>query len=625
MSRPPPLEIGTTIITPDPPLPEPIMPLPVGYVAQPLQWNKNISQFTSLSQVVGEYKHPSSSVSVFVVAASYLKRLNDAYVAAAANIMLEVDTEISSLVGPDSSTLEALKTRKSIIDGILLLKGNELVENTIKSRSFFGRGLFEKDFKTNAVDFTNMFYSTAEGTDAFYNRFAVSSMAAYNVRALSEQIRILNERSVVLINSIEIAQALEDVHLLAEAEVARIAAEDAEQARLAAEAETYRKMNEIEQQARIAEAVQIANTFRALGSVSAGSSLFISSAGTLAVIDAALVTLRAAVRSAIAILTGLAAGTASGLLVGVSALVYSPKLANGELPERYAFSTPLSDLAPEFKDDLSAIAAANGTVDLPVRISSKTAADGQSEVFVAKTDGVTVPSQVRVIAATFNAQQNVYSVTTEDVPPRTLTWTPIVDPGNSSTTLPAEQPETPVCTGATVTPVVGRIDTFPGLAEAGFDDFITVFPTGSGLPPIYVMFRDPREDAGVATGMGQPVTGIWLGAAAQGEGAPVPSQIADQLQGKEFRNFRAFREAFWVEIAKDSELSEQFIVSNRARMNMGKAPKARRDDAVGKRSTFEIHHVQEIAKGGDVYNIENMMVLTPKRHMDIHKGKNNGI
>ena len=371
-------------------------------------------------------------------------------------------------------------------------------------------------------------------------------------------------------------------------------------------------------------AIRIANTFRAPGSASAGP-LFITSAGTAAVIDAATVTLQAAIRSAIAALSSLAAGTASGLLVGVSALVYSPKLANGELPERYAFSTPLSDLAPELKDDLSAIAAANGTVDLPVRISSKAAADGQSEVFVAKADGVIVPSQVRVIAATFNAQQNVYSVTTEDVPPRTLIWTPIVDPGNSSTTSPAEQPETPVYTGATVTPVVGRIDTFPGLAEAGFDDFITVFPAGSGLPPIYVMFRDPREDAGVATGMGQPVTGIWLGAAAQGEGAAVPSQIADQLRGKEFRNFRAFREAFWVEIAKDSELSEQFIVSNRARMNMGKAPKARRDDAVGKRSTFEIHHVQEIAKGGDVYNIENMMVLTPKRHMDIHKGKNNGI
>ena len=107
--------------------------------------------------------------------------------------------------------------------------------------------------------------------------------------------------------------------------------------------------------------------------------------------------------------------------------------------------------------------------------------------------GVTVPSKVRVVAATFNAQQNVYSVTTEDVPPRTLTWTPIVDPGNSSTTSPAEQPVPTVYTGATVTPVTGRIDAFPGLAEAGFNDFITVFPAGSGLPPIYVMFSEPLD------------------------------------------------------------------------------------------------------------------------------------
>ena len=267
-------------------------------------------------------------------------------------------------------------------------------------------------------------------------------------------------------------------------------------------------------------------------------------------------------------MSGLFAGTASGFLVGVSALVYSPKLANGELPERYAFSTPLSDLEPGLKDDLSTIAAANGNVDLPVRISSKTAADGQSEVFVALADGITVPSKVRVVAATFNAQLNVYSVTTEDVPPRTLTWTPIVDPGNSSTTSPAEQPVPTVYTGATVT----------------------------------------------------PVTGIWLGAAAQGEGAAVPSQIADRLRGREFKNFKAFREAFWVEVTKDPVLSQQFIAPNRARMSIGKAAKTRKTDAVGKRSTFEIHHVHEVAKGGDIYNVENMLILTPKRHLDIHKG-----
>ena len=368
------------------------------------------------------------------------------------------------------------------------------------------------------------------------------------------------------------------------------------------------------------EALRIANTFRAPGPASTGP-LFITSAGTVAVIDAATVTLQAAIRSAIATLTSLLAGTASGLLVGVTALVYSPKLADGELPERYAFSTPLSDLAPELGEDLSAIAAANGTVDLPVRISSKTAADGQSEVFVAKTDGVTVPSKVRVVAATFNSEQGVYSVTTGDVPARTLTWTPIVDPGNSSTTSPAEQPEPAVYTGATVTPVVGRIDTFPGLAEAGFDDFITVFPAGSGLPPIYVMFRDPREDAGVATGMGQPVTGIWLGAAAQGEGAAVPSQIADQLRGKEFRNFRAFREAFWRAVANDIGLAEQFDPGRLAAMNKGFSPFTRKAEHMGGRRKYELHHKQYISQGGDVYGVDNISVVTPKRHVEIHRGQ----
>ena len=106
--------------------------------------------------------------------------------------------------------------------------------------------------------------------------------------------------------------------------------------------------------------------------------------------------------------------------------------------------------------------------------------------------------KVRVIAATYNPQQNVYSVTTSDIPPRTITWTPIVNPDNSSTTSPAVQPESPVYTGATVTPVVGRVDTFPGLVEAGFDDFITVFPVESGLPPLYVMFSEPL-DSGIFT------------------------------------------------------------------------------------------------------------------------------
>lgn len=375
-----------------------------------------------------------------------------------------------------------------------------------------------------------------------------------------------------------------------------------------------------DEQARTTEAIRVANTFRAPGSASATSPLFMTSAGAVAVIDAAPATLQAAIRSAIAVLSDLAVGTASGLVVGVSALVYSPKLANGELPERYAFSTPLSDLAPLHEQDLSAIAAANGSIDLPVRISSKTAADGQSEVFVATTDGVVIPSKVRVVAATFNQEKNVYSVTTSDIAPRTLMWTPIVSPGNSSTASPAEPPAPTVYTGVTVTPVVGRIDTFPGLVEAGFDDFITVFPVDSGLPPIYVMFRDPREDAGVATGMGQPVTGIWLGAASQGEGAPIPAQIADQLRGREFRNFREFRETFWKAVANDPELAKQFSSVNLARMaKKGYAPYTIPSEQLGGKVKFELHHVVFLRNNGELYNVDNLQVVTPKEHDALHK------
>ncbi|NJJ59318.1 hypothetical protein HCF10_21830 [Pseudomonas grimontii] len=369
------------------------------------------------------------------------------------------------------------------------------------------------------------------------------------------------------------------------------------------------------------EAVRNANTFRAPGSASAAGSLFMTSAGTVTVVEAAALTLQAAIRAAISALGGVVASVGAGLVVGVSALFYSSKLANGELSERYAFSTPVSDLIPDFEQDLNSVAATGGTVDLAYRISSKTAADGRSEVFVVKTDGVTVPSKVRVVAARYDAAQKVYSATTADVPPRTLTWTPIVNPGNNSTTSPTEQPVPTVYTGATVTPVEGRIDAFPAVTEASFDDFITVFPADSGLPPIYTMFRDRREGAGVVTGVGQPVSGNWLGAASQGEGAPIPSQIADQLRGKEFKNFREFREAFWKAVANDPVLVRNFNNLNIAGMQDGLSPFPPKTEQVGGREKYEIHHVIGVGQKGAVYDIDNLRITTPRLHISIHSAK----
>ncbi|MDI3401160.1 S-type pyocin domain-containing protein [Pseudomonas sp. V88_4] len=441
----------------------------------------------------------------------------------------------------------------------------------------------------------------AAAADAFAGLIA----RAQEAERLQEQIRIARE--------LEARHLQEQARIAAEVEARRVAEE---QARIAAVAEARRLA---EEQARIAaEAIRNAHTFRAPGVASATGPLFMTSAGVVAVAEAAAASLPAAVRSAIAGLGSLAASVGAGAVVGVSALVYSSKLGNGELPDRYAFSTPLSDLAPDFAPDLHAIAAAGGTVDMPFRVSSKTDANGQSEVFVVKTDGRNIPSAVRVVAASYDTGRNVYTATTSDVPPRTLTWTPIVNPGNSSTTSPAGQPDVPAYTGATVVRVEGRLDSFPGVFEAGFDDYVLVFPQDSGLPPNYTMFRDRREDPGVTSGVGQAVSGNWLGSASQGEGAPVPAQIADQLRGREFRNFRAFREAFWKAVAGDPELAAQFKKQSLSAMEKGKSPYAPEKEWAGEAGKFELHHKIYISNDGSVYGLENISVVTPKRHKDIH-------
>ncbi len=382
-------------------------------------------------------------------------------------------------------------------------------------------------------------------------------------------------------------------------------------------AERARKVS-AEQSRVAAHLARVTHTFRAQGTLSAGQAVLMTSAGTIATAEGAAVTLRAAISAAIVTLGEFAASTASGLFVGVTALVYSPKLGNGELPKRFALGTPVSTLAPALGTS-TITSAVNGTLDLPVRMSSKTAADGHSEVFVVNTDGRNVPSKVNVVAAAYDPVQKVYTLTTNDAPPRTLTWPPIVNPTDSSTSLPAEQAEPPVYAGASVTPVLGRIDSFPEVGEASFDDFITVFPASSGLPPIYVMFRDRREDPGVVTGFGQPVTNNWLDGASDNIGSPVPTQIADKLRGQEFKNFKKFREAFWKAVASDSKLAGQFNRQNVGAIQNGKAPYTTKSEQVGNSVKFELHHKVFISEGGEVYDIDNIYVVTPKRHKEIHK------
>ncbi|XDX30629.1 HNH endonuclease (plasmid) [Klebsiella pneumoniae subsp. pneumoniae] len=44
-------------------------------------------------------------------------------------------------------------------------------------------------------------------------------------------------------------------------------------------------------------------------------------------------------------------------------------------------------------------------------------------------------------------------------------------------------------------------------------------------------------------------------------------------------------------------------------------------ESVGKRVKIELHHEKEISQGGAVMDVDNIKALTPKNHIETHKGK----
>ncbi|PWB34449.1 MULTISPECIES: S-type pyocin domain-containing protein [Pseudomonas] len=491
--------------------------------------------------------------------------------------------------------------------------------------------------------------------------------ALFNAKLLVEGIGVLNSQSATVKGMIAVVQAQEAERIAQEQarlaaeharqvaqEQARVAQEQArrlaeelarqaaanelrrleeEQARLAAEALERKRAEEQAALEAEAEARRVAEEKRRQqtpgghnspllfqGNISHAQLVFATSGGAVAIADSLMAGLAASIRSAVAGLSGLAAGTASGLMVGVSAFVYSPVLGNGELPERFLLSLPLADLLPGPLPDLNTLANERARLNLPVRLSTRPLTGSLAELLVVPVAGTKLPSGVRLIAAGYNAGDDTYSATLTDVPPTSAVWTPAVTPADSSTLFPIGNPAPPRYIGGNLVPIEGRIDAYPGRGNIRFDDFILVFPPETGLPPQYVMFRDRRNDPGVASGYGAPVAGGWLGAASQGDGAPIPSQIADQLRGRQFNSFRAFRETFWKAVFNDEKLADLFNATSLNEMKKGKAPIVRVSDSAGARVKYELHHKVGLAEGGDLYNADNINIVTPKAHVEIHKG-----
>lgn len=509
-----------------------------------------------------------------------------------------------------------------------------------------------------------------------YSKWVASFKAGYSAKLLTEHIQLLNSQQVHVQNLLAgaqaeerrvaaeqqaqrvaaeqsriraeaeaLAHAQEQVRLAALAEAERVAAEQArlaaeaaaryiaaEQARLEAEADVQRQAEQLrlenqrkaeEQALRDAmaalDAAKGSRPFRVSGAAAASGPVFTVAAGTLAVDAVTNLAIRTALRSAAATaISALAAavGTASGvvIVVGVAALVYYALRDN---KEPYALSLPLSDLTTYDAGALNAIAQANGDIELPVAIGSRSV-DNTTEFSVAATNGTSVSRKVPVRFATYDPALNVYRSESATAQSPGMTWTPIVSPGDASTALPAAQPDVAPYTGATATALEGRIDENPELDLYSFGGFIYVFPVESGIPPQFVVFRDRRSEPGVTSGAGQLVSGNWMGTASMPEGAPIPAQIADKLRGRRFSTFNSFRSEFWKAVSNDELLNGQFTKLRQMDMKQGLAPAAFPQDQVGKRIKYEVHHIIPIAQGGEVYDMDNLQIMTPKSHIQTH-------
>ena len=282
-----------------------------------------------------------------------------------------------------------------------------------------------------------------------------------------------------------------------------------------------------------------------------------------------------------------------------------------------------------YEEELRQKALTGAKATTRVRFFWRQDEQGNMRVYGVHTGEGTPYEGVRTANMVWNSEHNRYEFTPAhgaDGP--LITWTPERPEGSDlpshtgSDIKPIDQAT------ILVTPIPDGKDEyttppFPVPDERDLNDYILVFPADSGIKPIYVYLKTARDEPGVATGKGEVLSRSekWLEAASSGLGAPVPSHIADKLRGQEFSNFDAFRAAFWKAVAADPELTLQFKPSNLDRMRVGKAPRSVRGEHVGKRKSFELHHVDNISDGGAVMDCDNVRVTTPKRHIDIHKGK----
>lgn len=131
-------------------------------------------------------------------------------------------------------------------------------------------------------------------------------------------------------------------------------------------------------------------------------------------------------------------------------------------------------------------------------------------------------------------------------------------------------------------------------------------------------WEDERSAPGVATGgtNAPHIKGDWL-RGSHGNAGVVPAQVATKLRGKKYEKFAEFRADFWRMVAATPELKSQFNADNQHQMADGNSPLAVVTQQIGKRKRYELHHKIPLHAAGELYKLDNILVVTPVYHREV--------
>uniref|UniRef100_UPI00035E9A5E RHS repeat domain-containing protein n=1 Tax=Paenibacillus fonticola TaxID=379896 RepID=UPI00035E9A5E len=124
-----------------------------------------------------------------------------------------------------------------------------------------------------------------------------------------------------------------------------------------------------------------------------------------------------------------------------------------------------------------------------------------------------------------------------------------------------------------------------------------------------------RNSPGVATSSKASDTNKMM-RGTDGNAGVVPKDVADKLNGKQFNNFDEFRREFWKAVS-NSKYSKEFSSANIKRIQQGYAPIATKSQQYGGHKSYILHHKTPIQHGGGVYNVDNILIVSPRLHQEI--------